>query len=75
MFKMAKTNTLLARSKSAMSTFTATLANLRSINEDALKEDAILASEQFEIQKERNNLAKVIDENAKVAKKIEQFLS
>jgi hypothetical protein len=75
MFKMGKTSTLVAKSKSAMSTFTATLANLRAINDEAQKEDATIANEQAILQKERDTLAKVIEDNGKVAKKIEEFLS
>ena len=75
MFKMGKTSTLVAKSKSAMSTFTATLANLRAINDEAQKEDATIANEQAVLQKERDTLAKVIEDNGKVAKKIEEFLS
>lgn len=75
MFKMGKTSTIVAKSKSAMSTFTATLANLRAINDEAQKEDATIANEQAVLQKERDTLAKVIEDNSKVAKKIEEFLS
>lgn len=75
MFNMGKTSTLVAKSKSAMSTFTATLANLRAINDEAQKEDATIANEQAILQKERDTLAQVMKDNSKVAKKIEEFLS
>lgn len=75
MFKSGKTNNLVARSKSAMTTFSAMLANLHSINEEAKQEDESIAEQQATLQDERDLLAKIITDNEKVAKKIEDFLN
>jgi septal ring factor EnvC (AmiA/AmiB activator) len=70
-----KAASLAQRTASAMNTFTATLANLNAINEEAVVEDNKLKITQEELQKERDQLQKMIESNSKIAKKIEAFLS
>lgn len=76
MFKFFKKSSLLIkRSQGIANTFTKTLQDLRSINEEIIKEDTELIKRQEAIQAERNQLALIKSSNEKMATKIEEFLN